>query len=357
MKIGILGGGQLARMLILAGIPMGFKFIVYTDRPSNTTRHIAETMCGDYTDVQKISELAAVTDTIIYENENIPHETIAILEKTGLIHPSSKALAHMQDRLYEKNLFQQLYIKTPRFFKIDHMEDLEKAIQEIGFPIVIKSRRGGYDGKNQFVIENAIDLDSLKTESLKNFIAEEFVAFDREVSIIGARNAHDQTVFYDLCENQHKKGILRVTKNKPTDPLFSKAKEYLTRIMTHLNYIGVAALELFVKDAQLLANEIAPRVHNSGHWTIEGTLTSQFENHIRACAGLPLGSTDSTGYCAMLNCIGEMPDIKKITEISGAHYHDYLKVPKLRRKLGHITCVSKDKEGLTELINSIHLKM
>jgi 5-(carboxyamino)imidazole ribonucleotide synthase len=207
----------------------------------------------------------------------------------------------------------------------------------------------GYDGKGQRVLHSEDELrEALDTRNTNEFILEEFVSFDREISMIGVRNQAGHAKFYPLVENHHREGILRlsVVAEDVSSQLQRQAEEYCAGVMSTLNYVGVLAIEFFEKDGRLLANEMAPRVHNSGHWTIEGAVTSQFENHVRAVSDSPLGSTDPLGVCAMVNLVGNVPDVRSILKVEGVHLHLYDKAPRPNRKLGHVTLVEKDEESL-----------
>jgi 5-(carboxyamino)imidazole ribonucleotide synthase len=283
-------------------------------------------------------------DVITYEFENVPVDAARYLEKFAPVYPSPIALEKAQDRFVEKSFFCELEIPTPKF-----TTDMNTAI---GFPAVLKTRRMGYDGKGQTIIKSAAEL---KDQNSNGMILEEFVSFDRELSIIAVRNKSGEIRFYPLVENQHRDGILRLSlaTGNVSAELQQQAEEYAMRVMSALNYVGVLTIEFFEKDGCLLANEMAPRVHNSGHWTIEGAVTSQFENQVRAVADAPLGSTSPLGACAMVNLIGNVPDVKSILKIEGAHLHLYDKAPRPKRKLGHITLVEKDVERLQEKLNEI----
>jgi 5-(carboxyamino)imidazole ribonucleotide synthase len=262
------------------------------------------------------------------------------------------ALAAGQDRLTEKQLFQALKIPTTRYRAVASMPEMEEAIHGIGYPAVLKTRRLGYDGRGQRVIYSPAELGSaFNALAGAPLILEEFISFEREVSIIGVRNLQGETAFYPLAENTHRDGILRLSiAPYPDKRLQSLAQKYARRVMEHFAYAGVFTIEFFVKKGKLIANETAPRVHNSGHWTIEGAVTGQFENHMRAILGLPLGDTWAVGYSAMVNFIGMMPPLEEVLQIPGAHYHDYGKEPRPGRKLGHATLVCKTRK---ELLNRL----
>lgn len=342
--IGILGAGQLGRMLALAGYPLGMHFRFLDPASDSPASLLADHLAFDYTDTATLEEFAKGLDVITYEFENVPVDAVRYLEKFVPVYPSPIALEKAQDRFVEKSFFCELDIPTPKF-----TTDINNTV---GFPAVLKTRRMGYDGKGQAIINSATELESQNSNEM---ILEEFVSFDRELSIIAVRNKSGETRFYPLVKNQHRDGILRlslVTDQVPLQ-LQQQAEEYVARVMSALKYVGVLTIEFFEKDGRLLANEMAPRVHNSGHWTIEGAVTSQFENQLRALSDAPLGSTSPLGACAMVNLIGNVPDVKSILKIEGAHLHLYDKAPRPKRKLGHITFVEKDVETLQKKLNCL----
>lgn len=336
MKIGILGGGQLSRMLALAGIPLGFGFHFYFPPYKHSLHALGTITNGAYDDFDKLSEFANSVDVITLENENIPLQTIEHLKTITPVYPDEKALAVSQDRLHEKRFFCELDVPTNRFLQVDSYNDAVNAVKEFGYPIILKTRREGYDGKGQYRINTQADLEKLNDDECRHMIAEEFVKFDREVSLIISRSQSGM-VFYDICENSHKDGILNQTRNKPNDPIFALAKKHLMKIAQELDYIGTLTVEFFQTGDTLKANEMAPRVHNSGHWTIDAAITSQFTNHLRAITNLPLGSCASTTDALMLNILGMMPDRKALLTLDNACLHDYEKSPAPGRKLGHLT--------------------
>jgi 5-(carboxyamino)imidazole ribonucleotide synthase len=339
--IGILGAGQLGRMLALAGYPLGMRFRFMDPAPTSPAGLLADHWVCDYTDQSALESFADGLDVITYEFENVPVEAARYLEKLAPVYPPSMALEKAQDRFIEKSFFCDLGIPTPKFSG----SLTNGRINSVGFPAVLKTRRMGYDGKGQKVIRASSDLEN---EITNDCILEEFISFERELSIIAVRTKSGQTRFYPLVENHHRDGILSlsvVTENI-LPQLQWQAEAYAAKVMSALDYVGVLAIEFFEKDGQLLANEMAPRVHNSGHWTIEGAETSQFENHVRAIMDAPLGSTSPLGACAMVNLVGNLPDVKSILKIEGAHLHLYDKTPRSKRKLGHVTFVEKDVETL-----------
>ena len=361
--IGILGGGQLGMMLAQAAMPLGYQCVFLEDNAD-----CPASLYGKVFSSEQLDEFIAAADVFTLEFENTPTATVeqlANLSKSGSkqgMFPPPLALDIAQDRLKEKGMFNELDIATVPFIAVNSEAELKQACDELGLPIVLKTSRGGYDGKGQFVIKEDSDIKTawheLKdavsgkgslTPTPAPLIAEGFINFSREVSIIAVRAQNGQVRCYDLVENHHHHGILAKTRAPAvgTSHLFQQATDAISTVMNHLGYVGVMALELFVsKDARgndyLLANEIAPRVHNSGHWSIEGAITSQFENHIRAVVNLPLGDTDNVHPAIMLNILGQYPDISAVLNIDGAHYHSYHKAEREDRKIAHITLMPND---------------
>lgn len=352
--VGILGGGQLARMLALSGYPLGLEAVILEPAPDACAAPVARHIKARYDDIQAMETLCDASDVITWEFENVPDKSAHFLASRKKVYPPPAALAVSQDRFSEKTLFTRLGIAIPAFHTVDSREDLVNGLEKTGFPAVLKTRRMGYDGKGQAVIRNEEEIDrALELTGMRSCILEAFVPFTREISVIAARSFSGETVFYPLSENTHRDGILRYARCTFDDPRQKEAESMIRRILGELSYTGVLALELFDTPGGLLANEMAPRVHNSGHWTIEGSITSQFENHLRAVAGLPLGNTAARGPVAMLNCIGAMPDREQVLAIEGAHYHDYGKKPRTGRKVGHITvCAARDAE-LAERVEAV----
>ena len=361
--IGILGGGQLGMMLAQAALPLGYQCVFLEDNAN-----CPASLYGKVFPSEQLEAFIAAADVFTLEFENTPTATVeqlAHLSKSGSkqgMFPPPLALDIAQDRLKEKGMFNELDIATVPFMAVNSEAELKQACDELGLPIVLKTSRGGYDGKGQFVIKEDSDI-KIAWHELKDavsgkgsltptpapLIAEGFINFSREVSIIAVRAQNGQVRCYDLVENHHHHGILAKTRAPAvgTSHLFQQATDAISTVMNHLGYVGVMALELFVsKDARgndyLLANEIAPRVHNSGHWSIEGAITSQFENHIRAVVNLPLGDTDNVHPAIMLNILGQYPDISAVLNIDGAHYHSYHKAEREDRKIAHITLMPND---------------
>ena len=350
MVVGILGGGQLARMLALAGHPMGIRCMVLDPADDACSAPVAMHLHGAFDDRALLDKLAASVDVITYEFENVPLESLRYLSSKVPVYPPLTALEATQDRLNEKNLFRELGIDTADFLPVSSQAELASAVEKIGLPSVLKTRRMGYDGKGQVVLKEAADVAGA-WQQLGGVpaILEAFVPFDREVSDIVARARDGEIAAWSLAENMHGDGILKLTTSKPHDPVKPLALDYATRLLQHLDYVGVLTLEFFQLGDRLLANEFAPRVHNSGHWTIEGAETSQFENHLRAVAELALGSTESLELSVMINCIGELPPLHRVMKIRGAHMHDYGKDPRPGRKVGHITVRTNDPEYLRQV--------
>ncbi|HRE31582.1 MAG TPA: 5-(carboxyamino)imidazole ribonucleotide synthase, partial [Candidatus Berkiella sp.] len=304
-------------------------------------QHLGKLITAEYTDEKALLELAKQSDIITYENENIPANVLEILmHQQQTIHPNLQALQMSQDRFFEKSFFQELGIPTTPFAEIDSYDNLLKATQQWPFPFYLKKRKGGYDGKGQIKISNKAELMSLENSDFcQNTIVEQNIDFDREVSMIAARNPAGQIKFYDINENIHQNGVLFQTQNKPNDPIFAQAKDYLTKVLEKLSYVGILCVEFFQVGNQLMVNEMAPRVHNSGHWTIEGARTSQFENHLRAILNWPLGETQSIAHITMTNLLGTIPNKQDLLSQPGLHLHDYHKEPREGRKVGHYTKV------------------
>jgi len=343
MRIGIIGAGQLGQMLALAGYPLAQRFLFLDSSADSPGGQVGPIITGAFDDPASLQRLAAETDLVTYEFENVPVAALAAVAKSRPCHPPVEALRVSQDRLLEKELFGRLGIPTPTFRAVDSLADLRAAVTAIGLPCVLKTRRLGYDGRGQHYLRKPADVGAA-WRALRGapLILEGFVDFDREVSIIGARSTNGETRCYPLCGNSHREGILRVTLAPATNARLQKAAErHLRRVMDHFGYAGVLTIEFFVQRGRLVANEMAPRVHNSGHWTIEGAVTSQFENHLRAIMGLPLGETRAVGHSAMVNFIGTLPDRDRVLALPGAHHHDYGKAPRQGRKLGHCTIVAR----------------
>jgi 5-(carboxyamino)imidazole ribonucleotide synthase len=326
-------------MMALAGYPLGIHCMFLDRSAAAPAAQVAPILTGELEDPERLTALAACSDVLTFDWENISGSALAPLEKLTKIRPPRAALEVSQDRLSEKALFSKLRIPVAAHAAIDNKEQLVQATRKLGLPGVLKTRRLGYDGKGQFLVRDAAHIDAAWVQiGGPQLIYEKFQSFSREVSIVGARSATGQIVFYPLSANVHGGGILHYSTAPFVNPgLERMARTYLKRVMNALDYVGVLTIEFFVVKGRLVANEMAPRVHNSGHWTIEGCVTSQFENHLRAICDLPLGGTRALGHTAMINFLGEMPDRERLLAIDGLAFHDYGKEPRPGRKLGHCT--------------------
>ena len=357
-RVGIVGAGQLGRMLALSGYPLGVKCL-FLDRSGDTPgAQVAPSLIGELEDPGLLAELASRSDVVTFDWENISGAALEPLEKITRVRPPRSALEVSQDRLAEKALFARLKIPVVAHAAVNSRAELLQAARDIGLPGVLKTRRLGYDGKGQFVLRTAQDFDrAWAAIGGADLIYEKFQDFSREVSLIGARTAAGKAVFYPLSANTHGGGILRYSVAPFLNAKLERsAKAYLQRVMNALDYIGVLTIEFFVVKGRLIANEMAPRVHNSGHWSIEGCVTSQFENHLRAVCDMPLGSTRALGHTAMVNFLGLMPPRDKLLAIEGLAYHDYGKTPRPGRKLGHCTILRRSpKERDAALVKALKL--
>ena len=345
--VGIVGGGQLARMLALAGIPMGLRFVFLDPAADPCAAPLGEHLRGSYDDRELLIRLAARADVVTYEFENVPARSLQYLAPRITVRPAPEILQVARDRWHEKQIFAELGIPAPPCVAVDSRDDLEAAVATIGLPAVLKARTLGYDGKGQYVLRALTDVTPAFAKlGGVPLILEAWVAFQREVSVIAVRGLTGETRFYPLSENLHKGGVLIQSLSREADPMTTVARDYLGRLLDRVPYVGVLALELFQVGERLLANEMAPRVHNSGHWTIEGAETSQFENHMRAILGLPLGGTQAVAHAAMVNFIGTLPDSAQVLAVPGTHLHVYGKEPRPGRKLGHVTVRADDEASL-----------
>jgi 5-(carboxyamino)imidazole ribonucleotide synthase len=358
MIVGVLGAGQLGRMLALAGHPLGLRFRFLEAAGEAPAGMLAECLRGSFQDRNLLDRFAAGLEVATYEFENVPADAARYLAQQLPVHPVPHALETAQDRLNEKTLFTSLGIPTPAFAPVESRANLIHPLERIGLPAVLKTRRTGYDGKGQLVLRQDADIQRAEPLLAKGaLLLEEFVPFEREVSILAVRNRQGQTAFYPLVENHHRDGILRRSLAPVPDlnpALQVQAERYALGILETLDYVGVLAVEFFVHEGRLLANEMAPRVHNSGHWTIEGARTSQFENHLRAVLGWPLGSTAAVGCSAMVNLIGTVPPLETILRVPGAHLHLYGKTPFRGRKLGHVTLTEEDPQALQARLTQLN---
>ncbi|WP_449429186.1 5-(carboxyamino)imidazole ribonucleotide synthase [Rhodanobacter umsongensis] len=358
--LGILGGGQLARMLALAAAPLGVKTLVVDSSADACAGQVAPLVVADWVDYAALEAFAAQVDVVTFDFENVPAETAHWLAARVMVSPAPRALAVAQDRLAEKTLFCDCGLPTPEFMAVDTRDGLDQAIAAIGTPAILKTRRLGYDGKGQFRLKSAADADAAWTAlgaqaSKHGLILEAFVPFERELSVIAVRGRDGDFRTWPLTRNWHTDGVLAMSLAPALDigKLQQRATTLARTLAERLDYVGVFALELFVKDGELLGNEMAPRVHNSGHWTIEGAHTSQFENHVRAVLGLPLGDTGARGMAAMFNWIGDLPAAAPVLQAVDAHWHDYGKQARPGRKVGHATLCAPDAAQLTARLGAL----
>lgn len=352
MKIGILGGGQLARMLALAAHPLGIETLVYEPKPQSSAHFVTQTIQGEFNDQDKLRYFCDQVDRITFETENIPQETAAFVDKHGTLVPNLQALTITQDRLLEKTFFNSHNIPTAPYLPVANKGELKQACDQLGLPTLLKTRLEGYDGKGQYWLRTEQAIEAAPDSG--SFIVEKIIDFNREISLVGARDGQGNCVFYPISDNQHHQGILHKSQVIHAAPLLqAQAETYMKTVLEALDYVGVLAIEFFQVGETLIANEMAPRVHNTGHWTIEGAYTSQFENHIRALADLPLGLTTLRGPSVMINCLGNMPSSATICAIPYAHYHHYQKSSRPQRKVGHITVCAPTPEELSTSMRQV----
>ncbi len=347
MRVGLLGAGQLAGMLADAGAALGMKHTFLSPDPDSCAASRGDFVCGAFDDVQTLTRFTEGVDVVTYEFENVPLAAAEWCADRVPVRPPVAALRVAQDRLAEKRAFQRLDIPVPAYAAVDSLDELREAVDRHGVPAVLKTRTLGYDGRGQVVLRDpAPDSLSEAWDAIGRApaILEEFVCFNRELSVVAVRAVDGSEAFYPLNQNWHREGILRLTVGVTGDPLRDLAEEYARRLLADLDYVGTLTLELFDVAGRLLANEFAPRVHNSGHWTIEGAATSQFENHMRAISGSPLGPTGRPRPAAMVNLIGSLPDSELVRQIPGATLHAYGKSGRPGRKVGHITLVGEENE-------------
>lgn len=353
--VGIVGAGQLGRMLALAGHPLGIDCVLLDAGPDAPGARVARLIPAALDDVAAIETLARQVDVVTVEIENVPAAALEAAARHAPVYPPASAIEAAQDRLVEKRLFRSLGIPTAAFVPIERGEDLDRAAGELGVPLVLKARRLGYDGRGQRIVRRAEDLAAAWAAlGRPPAIAEAWIDFERELSLVAVRGAGDERAYYPLTENVHRDGILR-TSIAPFEnaALQRTAESWLDALFDRLDYRGVLTVELFHAENGLLANEMAPRVHNSGHWTIEGAVTSQFENHLRAVLGWPLGDTAPTGHAAMVNLLGRLPPIERLLALPGSRVHIYGKAPRPGRKIGHCTLVDRDRARLLERLEAL----
>jgi 5-(carboxyamino)imidazole ribonucleotide synthase len=358
--LGILGGGQLARMLVLAGTPLGVRFRVVDPAADACAGQITPLLAAGWDAFDALEPFAREIDAATFDFENVPAETAEWLTAHARVAPNALSLATAQDRVLEKTLFRECGLPTTEFAPVEDRAGLAAALARIGAPAILKTRREGYDGKGQFRIGTPADADAAwnalgSHASTRGLILEGFVAFDFEASVVAVRSADGEFRAWPVTRNWHVGGILSASlAPAPRGEAISEtASAHARAVAEKLDYVGVFALELFVKDGELLGNEMAPRVHNSGHWTIDGAVTSQFENHVRAVLGMPLGDTPACCPSCMLNWIGSLPDRDAMIAIPGTHWHDYGKSPRPGRKVGHATVCAPDAATLAARLGQV----
>ncbi|MGI8616592.1 MAG: 5-(carboxyamino)imidazole ribonucleotide synthase [Actinomycetota bacterium] len=344
--VGIVGGGQLGMMLAEAATGLGIECVTLDPAPDSPASRVARTIVGDYDDETALGELSAAADVVTYEFENVPVASARFLEERVQVFPPPESLEFAQDRVLEKTLFEEVGLAVAPFSPVSSRDELAEALEVIGAPSVLKTRRLGYDGKGQIRLASVDEADDAwRAVGEVPSILESLVPFERELSLLGVRGQTGRAAFYPLVENRHRDGILRVSiapAPAVTPELQATAERHASAVMERLGHVGVLAIELFQVGEDLLGNEMAPRVHNSGHWTIEGAETSQFENHLRAICGLELGSTSASSYSGMVNLIGSTPPDGAFDHGPRVHLHLYGKASRPGRKMGHVTVVGAD---------------
>ena len=356
MRIGILGGGQLARMLALAGHPLGFSFVFIDPAPDACAQALGEHRISDWTGDHLIEDLAGC-DRVTFDFENVPASTLAQLTEHFNVAPCAQALSISQDRLSEKTLFEKHGTAVAPHAAVSDRPALLAAMAELGVPAILKTRQMGYDGKGQYRLDTPEDCEPAwqsMAEAPGGLILEKRVPFLAECALTAVRSQHGEVRFYPLTWTHHEAGILRfaMAGARWLESWQHRAEHQVRPILEALDYVGAITVELFVTEAGLVVNEMAPRVHNSAHWTLDGAVCSQFENHLRAIAGLPLGSTAATGASLMINFIGGLPSTDALT-VNNLHWHDYAKAPRAGRKVGHATWVVEDEQTLVEHVSAV----
>jgi 5-(carboxyamino)imidazole ribonucleotide synthase len=358
-QVAVLGGGQLGWMLALAGIPLGVRFRFLDPSPDAPAGRLGDLVVAGLDDEEAARRCAKGCDVVTYEWEGVPAGTARAAGDGARapVHPSPTVLELAQDRVAEKSALRALGVPTADFRPVATRADLAAALDELGLPAVLKTRRGGYDGKGQALLRGPGDAPrAFAALGGARAVLEAFVPFRRELSVLAVRSRAGEVTCWPVVENEHRDGILRLTwapARGHDTALQARAEACVRPLLEAHDYVGVCCVELFDTGAELLANEIAPRVHNSGHWTIEGAATSQFENHVRAVVGWPLGATAARAPSAMVNCVGTMPAARDVLAVPGAHLHDYGKAPRPGRKLGHVTVTAGDAGELAARVEQV----
>ena len=358
--VGILGGGQLARMMALAGAPLGLRFLVMDTAADACAGQFAPLLVGDYRDEAALAEFASKVDVATFDFENVPAESAEWLASRVPVFPNPRALAMAQDRLVEKSLFRDLGIPVGAFADVGSLDALRSEVDRLGGACILKTRRLGYDGKGQFRIKSPADVEAAwqalgAQAGTVGLIVEAFIPFERELSVVAVRGRDGEFRAWPLTGNWHVDGVLSASLAPAAVSAVQQetAMAYARRVAERLDYVGVFALELFCRGEELLANEMAPRVHNSGHWTSDGAETSQFQNHLRAVLGLPLGDTRMLGHACMLNWLGVMPDAGAVLAEPAGHWHDYGKQPREGRKVGHANLRDDSTTALADALERV----
>jgi 5-(carboxyamino)imidazole ribonucleotide synthase len=337
-------------MLALAGYPLGLGFRFFDPEPGAPAGELAEVIAVSLEDPAAIEQHAADLGAITFEAEHVPMATLQALTGLTRVFPPPRTLEAAQDRLLEKEFFTRLGVPTPPYAAVNSRDELDAAVARIGLPAHLKTRRHGPSGKERFPLREPIDVALAWTEmGAEPLILEGHVPFERELCLVAARNPQGETAVYPLTENYRNEGLLthtRALSPGPASPQQAEAEAYMLRVMSAMRYVGVVTIEFFQYLGRLIANSMVPRVHASAHWTIEGAETSQFENHLRAGLGRPLGSPAPTGYCGVVNLIGETPDLTPILRVRGAHLHLYGTQPQPGEILGHVTIRANDPKSL-----------
>ena len=361
MKIGVLGAGQLGRMLAIAAYPLGHQMAFTANTKDAPAAPLGRTFVNNNKH-DAIKQLTNASEVITYESENTDVEIIKEINKTTNVYPGAKSLFTTQHRGREKAIFVKLGIPCAPYQMVNSLRDLEVAVEKIGLPAILKTATEGYDGKGQFVIRTKNQIEKAwQSMSGVEAILEGFVNFKRELSLIAVRGLDNSHKYYPLVENTHHNGILRLTIS-PAENISAKvqkqAEHYMQTLLDEMGHVGVLTIELFETSNGLVVNEMAPRVHNSGHWSIEGARTSQFENHVRAITNSPLGETDCLQqYCAMINIIGKHGPVNKVLELSNTHLHLYGKTERKGRKLGHITITANTLNEFKTTLSALEVFM
>lgn len=357
LLLGILGGGQLGRMLAQAASRLGVRCRLYDSSPDACAGDVAELVCGSFEDEAALAGFCDGVDVVTIEFENVPVRAAEIAGKYAPLRPGVRTLAIAQDRLNERAVLAEAGFATPESEAIDSVDELRRAVERRACPLVLKTRRLGYDGKGQAWVRSPADVETA-WEKLggRPLLLDQGVSFAREVSLLAVRGADGQVAHYPPTENVHREGILWTSRAPCAvqGSAMESARRQMEAMLARLDYVGVIAVEFFDVEGVLLANEMAPRVHNSGHWTMDGSRTSQFENHVRAVLGLPLGSTESLGVAGMINLIGWAPPLEQLLRDNTTHVHLYGKAPRSGRKIGHVNFCEQDEQSREARMSALH---